>query len=94
VVLLDKTLRQGQPQAAASFSPGNQWIEHALANIFANPRAVVDHLHFESQAIAALEQSRLASDTGAQSDLAEAAQLVVGLTLDRLCGVSGKVQET
>src|SRR5574343_1445899 len=69
VMVLDEILGDGQPQSTTALAPGNQRIEHPLADFIGNARAVVDDLDFHGQAITLLGQRHLAQRPGPENDL-------------------------
>src|SRR5574343_1412264 len=84
MMVLDEVLSDGQPQATAAFAAGNQRVEHALADVVGDARAVVDHLDFHGQPVAFLGQGHLAQGTRTENDLA--------IAIHRLCRVPGNVE--
>jgi hypothetical protein len=69
MMLLDKGLRQSQPQARATVSSRNQWKENAVLDRVWNARPVVNDMQFQCQSVSLFPEGDLASNSGAQNQL-------------------------
>src|SRR5574343_184094 len=99
VMVLDEILGDGQPQSTTALAPGNQRIEHPLADFIGNARAVVDDLDFHGQAITLLGQRHLAQRPGPENDLTLAVHCLrrvpgnVQHRLDQLLTVANQLRQ-
>ena len=85
-MLLNKGLRQCQPQPGTTFTPRDQGIENSVLDGVRNTRSIVDNMQFQCQAITLLTESNLTRDSAPETDLRIARRNALGEGLGGFVG--------